>query len=64
MIITVLTLKMMYKCVVNIHEGQGEDYLDKISWSAVLFTEVNFVKIFNKYGVRGMYESPQINVRC
>lgn len=46
MIITVLTLKMMYKCVVNIHEGQGEDYLDKISWSVVLFTEVNFVKIF------------------
>ena len=56
--------KMMCKCAMNIHEGQGEDYLDKISWSVVLFVEVNFVKIFIDMVFRGMYESPQINVRC
>lgn len=54
----------MCKCAMNIHEGQGEDYLDKISWGVVLFVEVNFVKIFIDMVFRGMYESPQINVRC
>ena len=37
----------------NIHEGQGEDYLDKISWSVVLFIEESLVKIFIDTVFRG-----------